>query len=69
MKLILRRLFKITKEMLLQFGFNFNLSRVTSRSDVLELLDKLNPVELDIELVRVGSSDDGGYYSQMILMI
>lgn len=39
----------------------FHASRTTNVRDVQELIEKLHPVDCGIDLIRVGSKEDGGY--------
>jgi hypothetical protein len=40
---------------------NLNVARQTEKSDLLDLLRKLRPLDCGIELIRIGRTGDGGY--------
>ena len=43
------------------FGYNIQIGKITSPSDLNKLLKQLYPISIDIPLIRVGSDGDGGY--------
>jgi hypothetical protein len=43
------------------FNVGYNLAKQTRTADILALIQRLNPQECGIELIRVGSNHDGGY--------
>ena len=40
---------------------NLNVARQTGKSDLLDLLGKLKPLDSGIEMIRIGRAGDGGY--------
>jgi len=49
------------RQLVLNFGIDLQISRATSVDEIKVLLEKLYPLKIDKELIRVGSKKDGGY--------
>lgn len=41
--------------------FGFRVERIVDKSKVQDFLDQLRPITTEVELIRIGGNDDGGY--------
>lgn len=57
----LRKTLKLIKKLAMRFDFSFQIGRLTSKEELQKFINQLKPVKTDKQLIRLGSTEDGGY--------